>query len=89
MNNWTGTEFATGNPDQFLVASAGPLDSGFLGQILFTGHGNGAIAFNVGGGLYEIVPVPEPATIFGAIGLVAFVGFRERRRVARMFRKAA
>ena len=89
VNNWTGTEFATGNPDQFLVASAGPLDSGFLGQILFTGHGNGAIAFNVGGGLYEIVPVPEPATIFGAIGLVAFVGFRERRRVARMFRKAA
>ncbi len=89
VNNWTGTEFTSGNPDQFLVASAGPVDSTFLSEISFTGHAPGSIAFNVGGGLYEIVPVPEPATIFGAIGLVAFVGFRERRRIGRLFRKAA
>jgi hypothetical protein len=85
VNNWTGTAFATGNPDQFLVASAGPLDSSFLGQISFTGHGSGAIAFNVGGGLYEIVPVPEPTTVLGAAGLLAFLAYRERRRVSRLW----
>ena len=70
------------------MASAGPLDSTFLSEISFTGHAPGAIAFDVGGGLYEIVPVPEPATIFGAIGLLAFVGIRERRRIGRLFSRA-
>ena len=85
VNNWTGTDFATGNPDQFLVASAGPLDSSFVAQISFTGHGTGAVAFNVGGGLYEIVPVPEPTTVLGALGLLAFLAYRERRRVSRLW----
>lgn len=33
-------------------------------------------------GQFDVVPVPEPATIFGALGLLGLVGFRERRRVA-------
>jgi hypothetical protein len=85
VNNWTGTAFATGNPDQFLVASAGPLDSSFVAQISFTGHGTGAVAYSVGGGLYEIVPVPEPTTVLGALGLLAFLAYRERRRVSRLW----
>jgi len=85
VNNWTGTDFATGNPDQFLVASAGPLDSSFVAQISFTGHGAGAVAYSVGGGLYEIVPVPEPTTVLGALGLLAFLAYRERRRVSRLW----
>ena len=85
VNNWTGTDFATGNPDQFLVASAGPLDSSFVAQISFTGHGPGAVAYSVGGGLYEIVAVPEPTTVLGAVGLLAFLAYRERRRVRRLW----
>lgn len=85
VNNWTGTAFATGNPDRFLVASAGPLDSSFVAQISFTGHGTGAVAYSVGGGLYEIVAVPEPTTVLGAVGLLAFLAYRERRRVRRLW----
>ncbi len=84
--NWTGVTETAGNPDQFLVTSSGPVDSGFLSQIRFQGYQSGAIAFDRGAGLYEIVPVPEPATIFGASALVAFVFWRERRRIGRVFR---
>ena len=83
--NWTGLTETVGNPDQFLVTSSGPVDSGFLNQISFQGYASGAIAFDRGAGLYEIVPVPEPATIFGASALVAFVFWRERRRIGRVF----
>ena len=84
--NWTGNAFTSGNADQFLVTSSGPVDSGFLNQISFQGYQTGAIAFDRGAGLYEIVPVPEPTTIFGASALVAFVFWRERRRIGRVFR---
>ncbi len=32
--------------------------------------------------MYEIVPVPEPATtaLIGAVALCALIGYRERRR---------
>lgn len=83
VENWTGTANVSGNPDQFLVSS-GPVSSAFLSEITFQGYAPGAIAFGVGGGVYEIVPVPEPATIFGGAALLAFVGWRERRRVGRM-----
>ena len=85
--NWTGAANTTGNADQFLVSSAGPVDTAFLSGISFDGFGPGAIAFSVGGGLYEIVPVPEPCTVFGAAALIAFVGWRERRRIGRVFCK--
>ena len=77
-----------GHADQFLISSAGPVEASFLNEISFQGYAPGAIAFNVGGGLYEIVPVPEPATIFGGAALLAFVGWRERRRLRRVFSKA-
>ena len=86
--NWTGTPLTSGNADQLLISSAGPLDANFLNAISFQGQVPGAIAFNVGGGLFEVVPVPEPATIFGGAALLAFVGWRERRRFGRMFFKA-
>ena len=56
-----------------------------LGQIhFFSGAGSGVlgdgrqISF---GGNQELVPVPEPTTIFGALALVGLVGYRERRRL--------
>jgi len=33
------------------------------------------------GPYFEIVPVPEPSTVIGALGLVGLVGYRERRRL--------
>ena len=77
-----GVELAGNNPDQFLIGS-GPISSDFLSHISFQGFLPGAIAFDRGGGLYEIVPIPEPTTILGALVLVGLVGFRERRRLAR------
>ncbi|MGB8167083.1 MAG: autotransporter-associated beta strand repeat-containing protein [Chthoniobacteraceae bacterium] len=52
---------------------------------------NGAPGYNAiqFGGYFEIVPVPEPATILGALGLLGFVGFRERRRVTNLFTRFA
>ena len=85
--NWTGTAATSNNADQFLVSS-GPVSANFLSQVSFQGFATGAIAFSRGGGVYEIVPssfalvpVPEPTTIFGATGLLGFVGLRERRRL--------
>lgn len=80
--NWTGTPAVANNPDQFLIAS-GSISMDFLNHISFQGYGSGAVAFDRGGGLHEIVPVPEPATIFSALAIIAFVGFRERRTVKR------
>jgi len=33
------------------------------------------------GANFEIVPVPEPGTVVGSIGLIAFIAYRERRRL--------
>jgi autotransporter-associated beta strand protein len=53
----------------------------YIPNISFDGFGVGAteVAFGTG---YEIVPVPEPATIalIGTIALCALFGYRERRR---------
>jgi hypothetical protein len=84
ITNWTGVELTGNNPDQFLIGS-GPVSPDLLSHITFQGFAPGAIAFNRGGGLYEIVPIPEPATIFGALALVGLIGFRERRRISGVF----
>ncbi len=52
------------------------------------GFGYEAIQFDTNQ-YYEIVPVPEPATIFGAIGLLGLVSFRERRRLMTLFSRLA
>ncbi len=82
VTNWTGTAATANNPDQFLIGP-GPVSENFLRNISFQGFGPGAIAFDRGGGVYEVVPIPEPTTIFGALAVVAFIGYRERRTVRR------
>jgi hypothetical protein len=54
----------------------------FIAGINFTGSGAGATEVAFGNGMYEIVPVPEPATsgLIGSIALCALIGYRERRR---------
>ena len=81
--NWDGNA-AGGGLDQlrFDTSIAGAID---LSQIrFFDGFGQGLgsgmqIAFN---GYFEIVPVPEPATVFGAVFLLGLAGWHERRRPA-------
>lgn len=43
----------------------------------------------IAGGQFEIVPIPEPTTILGALGLLGLVGFRERRRLATLISRFA
>jgi autotransporter-associated beta strand protein len=85
LQNWTGTPLTGNNPDQFLVS--GSFSQDFLDHVNFQGIGLGAVAFDRGGGLYEIVPVPEPSTILGAMALVGFICFRERGRLIRLTRR--
>ncbi len=80
--NWTGAAFAANNADEILFS--GPVSIDVLNHISFAGYGTGAIAFDRGGGLYEVAPVPEPATVFGALGVIGLVAFRERRRIVRI-----
>ena len=78
--NWSGSTVGGGS-DQLIF---GQDMAGTLGQISFTGFG-GAREINLGGGQFEIVPIPEPTTLLGALGLLGLVGFRERRRLTRRF----
>jgi autotransporter-associated beta strand protein len=43
---------------------------------------------NLGGGYWEVGAIPEPTTIFGALALLGFVGYRERRRIVALVRWA-
>ena len=89
--NWSGTALAAGGGnagselDQIFFGSSNTaLTSEQLSQISFFSD---AGATNLGSAVFgasgQIVPVPEPTTIFGALALVGLVGFRERRRFRR------
>lgn len=62
-----------------------------LAQINFYSGGNGSvlvgngseISFGTPANSFEVVPVPEPGTIFGGLALLGLVGWRERRRFLR------
>jgi fibronectin-binding autotransporter adhesin len=58
IDNWTGTAPTVGTvtTDRLIFASD---QSANLGSFNFTGFGPGAMEFNLGGGYYEIAPVPR------------------------------
>jgi len=68
--------YFTGATSDFSSAFA-PTEVSFNGTL-----GYAAISFS---GYYEIVAVPEPTTVLGAAGLLAFLAYRERRRVRRLW----
>ena len=90
VSHWSGTYYTAGettdhgpaSEDRLLFGSLS-LTGAQLAQISFYNDagafiGNGAqVSF---GGTPELVPVPEPTTILGALALVGLVGWRERRR---------
>lgn len=88
IRNWSGaigSDNASASNDRLLFIGDSGLSGAELAQIQFfndsgnpLGTGAAAIAFDR---YTQIVPVPEPASIIGALGLIGFVGFRERRRL--------
>ncbi len=46
----------------------------------FLGHGHD-VAFGGAGGGFEIVPIPEPSTIYSGLLILGLAGYRERRRL--------
>jgi len=85
--NWSGST-SGGGTDRVIFGSADTaLTSSQVAQIRFFdpfGAGSGLIAARIlptG----EVVPIPEPATVFSAAALAAFVSWRERKRIAQWF----
>ncbi len=58
----------------------------FLGGVSFNGS-VGAQQIDFSGGGYELVPVPEPATIIGAFAFVGLIALRERRRFTALLKR--
>ena len=98
VNNWTGTMYpgdATDDSgditqDRFVFAAGSGLSVGdMFPSISFYNISNQYLGFgqvvNFGSG-FEIVPVPEPSAIFGALALFGLAGYRERRRSAALRR---
>ena len=71
-----------------LIFNPNSVSQDFLDHISFSGYGTGAVQFDRGSNTFEVVPVPEPATIFGALALVGLAGYRERRRLAAVLRRS-
>src|SRR5205823_4673789 len=84
--NWEGTPGSLSSTDHIFFDNLTGADTSTLyNQILF--NINGAYyggrfgAVTNGFELYaDVTPVPEPSTVVGALTLVSFVGYRERRR---------
>ena len=79
ITNWQGVANTSSDFTE-IIFGVGGLTSTQLGQIYFANQGL------TGGGLLsgtgELVPVPEPQVYAAALALLAFVGWRERKRIA-------
>jgi autotransporter-associated beta strand protein len=89
IRNWTGmfrTDNGSVSNDRLLFTTAPGFTDAQLASIQFYDDsgspfapGATLIPFN---GYSELVPIPEPATIFGAIALLGLAACRERKRLA-------
>lgn len=86
--NWSGSQ--TGDASDrvyFGNDGTGLLDSQLSQITFFSGPGTGS--FGPGAQILadgQIVPVPEPATVFGGLALLGIVGYRERRQLGKLWR---
>jgi len=77
----------TDNTDDRLIFDAGSSGLGAaLADITFNGVSDaGEIQLgNASSAYWEVGVIPEPTTVFGALALVGFLGYRERRRLSRL-----
>ncbi|MEA3188826.1 MAG: fibronectin-binding autotransporter adhesin, partial [Chthoniobacter sp.] len=83
INNWVGGydqgSIGSASADHLIFAGD---QSANLSRINFTGY-SPATQTDLLNGFFEITPtpVPEPSTVFGAVALLGFAGFRERKRI--------
>jgi autotransporter-associated beta strand protein len=89
ISGWSGTASggADSNGDRILFGNN--TDSGsFLENVTFANFGTGASFRNIDAAHWELVPVPEPKTIFAGCLLLGIFGWTERRRLGQMFKLA-
>ena len=83
---WSGSPFGSGTEGQILFSGIGTDPNGtfasFLSTTQFQDFGTGATFLDRGNGMYELAPVPEPATILG-IAAAALGGGSLVRRLRR------
>ena len=86
IDNWTGVANAQGGvgADRLIFNSD---QSGNLGSFNFTGFAAGAIEFNLGGGFYEIVPVPETGTYISGLMAFAAILLHHRKQLRGLLRR--
>ncbi len=93
--NWTGNMFSGGGTDQLKLTNLGALTDAQLNQIRFfsdaggTQIGYATIRLSSGPNTGELVPIPEPATIIGALAFLGLIVLRERRRIVSLWKKTS
>ena len=84
VTNWQGLNLQSSDVAEILFGTGG-LTSTQLGQIYFSNQDiNGGVLI---GGNGELAPIPEAPVVWGAVGIVFAVGWRERRRVFALVRQ--
>jgi hypothetical protein len=83
IDNWTGTAATGGNilTDRLIFNSD---QSANLSSFLFAGYAPGAVEFNLGGGFFEVVPVPETGLYLPGLLALAVIALRHRRQIVRV-----
>jgi len=83
VDNWTGTAKTVGGggTDRLIFNSD---QSAHLSSFLFAGYAPGAVEFNLGGGFFEVVPVPETGLYFPGLLAFAVIVFHHRRQIVRV-----
>jgi autotransporter-associated beta strand protein len=83
IDNWTGTAATKGGvaTDRLIFNSD---QSANLSSFLFAGYAPGAVQFNLTGGFFEVVPVPESGLYLPGLLALAVIGFHHRRGILRV-----
>jgi len=87
VDNWVGTPNvgASATADR-IIFNSNANTGGFLSNVFWNDQNiTGATFISIGGGQFELVPVPEPGTILAGCLLVGIFGWSERKRLRRLF----
>lgn len=86
IDNWSGSAGGMGNgsTDRLIFAVN---QSGNLGRFDFTGFAPGAVQFDLGGGYWEVVPVPEAGTYLSGFIVFALILFHHRKQFRQLIQR--
>jgi len=87
IDQWEGSLGSAGTGDRIFFTSNTGIDATFLANVAWSNlNGTGGSATGatlLGTGPFELVPVPEPGTIFAGFLVVGIFGWSERKRLRR------